>query len=513
MNSKNKKIVIIRTPFVHPVTHVSSITAVPDIGTAYVNGALLHHGYDSFIIDGTGEGINKRTQLKGTDLAIGGITADEIVAKIPDDIDYIGMQSMHSNRWIYDRHILKKIFKRFPNAKVFMGGEHVSACFEMILQDVPQITACVVGEGEETAIEMLDAFDKGLPLDGIAGLAFIRDGKVIDNGRRRRRTNLVDLPRPSWRGVPIHKYLENHCGVNSLSRKSIPMVATRGCPYSCTFCTVPNMWESKWFARPPEDVVDEMRSYVEKFGANHIDFVDLTLIINKKWMHRFCDLLIEAKLDLTWAIPIGTRTESIDLELLEKMKKSGLSRVLYSAESGDDDTLDRIKKALDIEHFNLIVKQTSQIGIVVKIALIFGFPGQKLREVWSTFLLVNKLAWLGARDIVCLSFIPYPKTELFDQLGINYDYTSTDNNIRLNNDIPNMKSWSEHFGDRALRFFVVSFTLYFYALQGLFRPHRVFAGFYRVFIKKKPLTNFESIIYNMLHKKMANLEMDDLQVV
>lgn len=166
------------------------------------------------------------------------------------------------------------------------------------------------------------------------------------------------------------------------------------------------------------------------------------------------------------------------------MKKSGLSRVLYSAESGDEKTLDRIKKSLDIEHFNLIVKQTSSIGIVVKIALIFGFPGQTLKEVWSSFLLVNKLAWLGARDIVCLSFIPYPKTELFDQLKIDYDYTSLDNNIRLNNDIPNMKSWSEHFGDGSLKFFVLFFTLYFYAIQGLLRPHRMVGGFYRVFIKK-----------------------------
>lgn len=509
---KTKKIVIIRTPFVQPVKHVSSITAVPDIGTAYINGTFMSHGYDSIIIDGTGEGIGKRIRLKNTDLAIGGITADEIVSRIPFDVDYIGVQSMHSNRWIYDSHILRKIFQRFPDKKVFMGGEHVSACFDKILTQFPGISACVIGEGEESAIELLDAFDRNLPLDKIAGIAFSKNGKVIATERRKRKSNLNDLPRPSWRGVPIHKYLENHCGVNSLSRKSIPMVATRGCPYSCTFCTVPNMWESKWYARPPEDVVDEMKSYFETYGANHIDFVDLTLVINKKWMHRFCDLLIEAKMDLTWAIPIGTRTENIDLALLQKMKKSGLSRVLYSAESGDPDTLDRIKKSLDIDHFNLIVKQTSQIGIVVKIALIFGFPGQSLREVWSTFLLINKLAWLGARDIVCLSFVPYPKTELFDQLGIDYDYNSLDQNIRLNNDIPNMKSWSEHFGDRLLQIFVVSFTLYFYSLQGLLRPHRVFAGFWRVFITKKPLTNFESIIFNLLDKKMSNLEVEDIGI-
>ncbi|MFA7613775.1 MAG: radical SAM protein, partial [Candidatus Caldatribacteriota bacterium] len=326
----------------------------------------------------------------------------------------------------------------------------------------------------------------------------------------RRRSDLANLPRPSWEGVPIKKYLDNNCGVNSLSRRAITMVATRGCPHSCTFCTVPNMWESKWFARPPEDVIDEMKYNMIHLGVNHIDFVDLTLVINKKWMHEFCVLLIKENLDLTWAIPIGTRTESLDSDLLKKMKASGLSRVLYSAESGDDQTLDRIKKKLNIKHFNKIVRETTKLGIAVKVALIFGFPGQTLKEVWTTFLLVNKLAWLGVNDIVCLSFVPYPKTELFDQLKIDYDYNSLDNNIRLNNDIPNMKSWSEHFSDRALKFFVVSFTLYFYSLQGLLRPHRVIAGAYRVFVKRVPLTNFESLVFNFLTKRKQVLETEDI---
>ncbi|HLW58043.1 MAG TPA: radical SAM protein [Bacteriovoracaceae bacterium] len=505
-----KKAVIIRTPFIHPLKHLSSISAVPDIGTAYINGTLRKLGYDSRIIDATGEGIGRRIHLTGTELAIGGIPAREIIEKIEDDIDIFGLQAMHSNRWIYDSYILKKLYERFPQAKVFLGGEHASACYDKILTQFPQITAVIIGEGEETLVELLATLEKGEPLDQVAGLAFVRNNQVVVTPRRRRRSDLANLPRPSWEGVPIKKYLDNNCGVNSLSRRAITMVATRGCPHTCTFCTVPNMWESKWFARPPEDVIDEMKYNMIHLGVNHIDFVDLTLVINKKWMHEFCDLLIKENLDLTWAIPIGTRTESLDSDLLKKMKASGLSRVLYSAESGDDQTLDRIKKKLNIKHFNKIVRETTKLGIAVKVALIFGFPGQTLKEVWTTFLLVNKLAWLGVNDIVCLSFVPYPKTELFDQLKIDYDYNSLDNNIRLNNDIPNMKSWSEHFSDRALKFFVVSFTLYFYSLQGLLRPHRVIAGAYRVFVKRVPLTNFESLVFNFLTKRKQVLETEDI---
>lgn len=508
-----KKVVLIRTPFVFPLLHFSSITAVPDIGTAYINGTLKHLGYDSQIIDAAGEGIGKRSQIKGTRLAIGGISAEEILKKIPEDVQYVGVQSMHSNRWVYDSHIIKTVLENFPNVKIFLGGEHVSAAATFILKEIPQIAACVIGEGEETLVELMHAFENGYDLADIKGIAYVdKDGNVVENERRKRRSKVDDIPLPDWSGVPIQNYIDNNCGINSLSRKSMPVLATRGCPYSCTFCTVPNMWDSKWFARDPESIVGEIAEYVQKFGINHVDFVDLTLVINKKWMHRFCDLLIEANMDLTWAIPIGTRTESLDVELLQKMKKSGLNRVLYSAESGSEDTLDRINKCLKIDNFKKVVRATVKEGICVKIAFILGFPGQTLREVWHSFKLVNQLVLLGANDIVCLSFVPYPKTTLYDELELEYDFNSIENNIRLNNDIPTMKSWSDHFGDKTLRFLVVFFMLYFYAFQSLLHPKRFVVGMYRVFIKKLPLTNFESLVFNAINSKKLERKLETVEL-
>lgn len=508
-----KNIIIIRTPFVFPTKHLTSITAVPDIGTAYINGTLNANGYNSSIIDAVGEGIGKKYQIDGTRLSIGGITAEEIIKRIPKDTDYIGMQSMHSNRWIYDSTIIKSILENFPHVKLFLGGEHVSACAEEILKQFPKISACVIGEGEETVLELLKAFDENKPINDIAGISYVnKKNEIIHNSRRKRKVSVDEIPPPNWRGVPIKKYMDNNCGINSLSRSSLPIMATRGCPYSCTFCTVPNMWDSKWFARHPLSVVEEIKNYVKEFGVEHFDFVDLTIVIDAKWMGEFCDALIKENLGITWAIPIGTRTEKLNKELLTKMKQSGLSRVLYSAESGSKETLKRIKKRLKLPHFEKVVYETSKLGICVKIALIFGFPGQSLKEVLDTFKLINKLAFLGANDIVCLSFVPYPKTELQRQLNLQYDFMSTDNNIRLNNDIPTMKSWSEHFGDKTLRAIVVLFTMYFYALQVIIRPKRLILGFYRVFIQKLPLTNLESLIYNFIHEKKHDVTTAKCQI-
>ena len=503
--TKEIKISIIRTPFVFPLNHISSITAVPDIGTAYINGCLRSAGYNSRIIDAAGEAINDIYQIDNSELLIRGLPADEIILQIPRDVDMIGVQSMHSNRWIYDAHIIKLIIKHFPNVKIFVGGEHASACSEFILKEIPRIDACIIGEGEETVLELVNAFSKNECIENINGLAFINSDEVVCFTKRRERTmDLLNIPRPSWEGVPIEKYLGNLCGVNSKAKRSITMIATRGCPFSCTFCTAPGMWESTWYARTPEDVIDEIKSYIKLYKIEHIDFVDLTIAINPKWMENFCKLLIDEKLGITWAIPIGTRTESLNFKLLNLMKESGLTRVLYSAESGSEATLDRIKKELNIKHFNQVVKESSKLGIIVKVALIFGFPGQTMVEVLSSFWVINKLVFLGVNDIVCLSFVPYPKTELYDQLNVKYDYSSFDRNIRLNNDIPSMKSWSNSFGDKTLRFIIVFLTLYFYLLQGIVRPLRVVIGLYRVFVLRKPHTNIESIVFELF--KFPNLK-------
>lgn len=495
------KITIIRTPFVYPGKHLSSITAVPDIGTAYISGALQSVGHETTIIDCPGEDMHRYTQVPEVDLSINGLRADEVIERIPEDTDIIGLQSMHSNRWVYDQVIITAILQSFPGIPILLGGEHITATYEKVLAQFPEVTCCVLGEGEETVIEVVKAIEEDSAIDKITGIAFMRNGHLVETGRRVRRKALDDLPRPSWDGVPIDKYLENNCGINSLSRKSITMVATRGCPHTCTFCTVPNMWDSKWFARPATDVVDEIKTYVACYGVNHIDFVDLTIVVTKKWMEEFCDELIAANLDLTWAIPIGTRTEKIDEELLIKMKKSGLTRVLYSAESGSEETLQRIQKRLNVTNFEKVVYETARLDIIVKVAFIFGFPGQTQKEVWDSFKLVNRIALLGAHDIVCLSFIPYPKTQLFDELDMDYDYRDPHNTIRLNNDIPRMKSWSDNLTDGQVKFIVLFFTLYFYGLQYILRPKRIFGSIKRLAVLKKPLTNFESILFNFFKKR------------
>src|SRR5205085_11391822 len=95
------------------------------------------------------------------------------------------------------------------------------------------------------------------------------------------------------------------------------MLATRGCPFQCTFCSSPQMWTQVWKARRPAAVADEIESYMRRYGANDFQFQDLTAIVRKDWIVAFCKELLDRKLSITWQLPVGTRSEAIDAEVAQ----------------------------------------------------------------------------------------------------------------------------------------------------------------------------------------------------
>jgi len=94
------------------------------------------------------------------------------------------------------------------------------------------------------------------------------------------------------------------------------------------------MWTTRWEARSPQLVFDEMLKYIKKYDAENFDFYDLTAIIKKQWMIEFCDLIIDSGLKFTWQLPSGTRSEAIDDEVVDRLWRSGCRNMNYAPESG-----------------------------------------------------------------------------------------------------------------------------------------------------------------------------------
>ena len=349
-------VTLIRPPFVQPSDMINQTEGTPSLGLAYLLGSLKEHGHQVSAIDAFGEDVNRfaaitNSQVKG--ILINGIGAEQIVSMIPKHTDVIGITCMFSNEWLYTRYIINKIRLAFPHVPIIAGGEHVTAESYRSMISTPALTACALGEGEETINDLVDTLVAGKDLAEVHGIAYFdENGNYQKTERRLRIKEVDDIPLPSWEEIPVANYLDAGLGNGTLQRRAMPMLASRGCPYQCTFCSSPSMWGIRWVSRNPRLVVDEIKFYKNRYEINHIDFNDLTTVINRKWIIDFCKLLISENLGITWSLSSGTRSEALDHEVLDYMKRAGIERITYAPESGSDKTLERVKKKVDLGEYD-----------------------------------------------------------------------------------------------------------------------------------------------------------------
>jgi radical SAM superfamily enzyme YgiQ (UPF0313 family) len=312
--------------------------------------------------------------------------------------------------------LVDKIRARFPEVSIVIGGEHVTSMPEFSLL-TSKIDIAVLGEGEETAIQLVRALREKQPLNGIPGIAY-REGDVVKvNPRRDRTMNINSIATPDWDRFAVstyHKYrLE---GSMYSSRITIPMLATRGCPYQCTYCSAPNMWLPRWIPRDPVKVVDEIEMYVKRYGAGNFPFQDLTAIIQRDWIKAFCEELIRRDLNIQWQLPTGTRSEAIDSEIAQLLKKSGMTTMSYAPESGSDYTRRLIKKKMTADKLFASIDAAASAGLHVSVFLVIGYPHDQPEHLEENFPFLDELANRGVVDIGINFYMALPGTELFRSL-------------------------------------------------------------------------------------------------
>jgi radical SAM superfamily enzyme YgiQ (UPF0313 family) len=408
-------ITLIRAPFVTS-TYTFSTVLEPPLGLAYVAAALEDSGHRVALIDSVGEALDQRQPAAHPGLIAYGLSIQEILERIPDDTQAIGVSVMFSQQWPHAEALVRAIHARCPDTPIFIGGEHATVTWEYLLARCPEITACVLGEGELTAVELAAWVDGKFPLESVAGIAF-RDGGTPRKSVVRTRVNeLATLPWPAWHLVPLEAYFSRgmYQGVNR--GRSMPILATRGCPFRCTFCSSPEMWTTRYVVRPVEELVDEIESYVKTHEISNVDFEDLTAFIKRDWILALCAEIERRQLRITYQLPGGTRSEALDREVLEALYRTGCRNITYAPESGSTRTLKRIKKKVRLDRMLDSMKAAVAVGMVVKLNMIIGFPFETRRDIFATLRFCLKLARLGVEDIPIYLFSPYPGTELYDDL-------------------------------------------------------------------------------------------------
>ena len=281
----------------------------------------------------------------------------------------------------------------------------------------------------------------------------------------------------------------------------MPILATRGCPFQCTFCSSPSMWTTRYIMRNPKDIVDEIEWLIREYKANDFEFFDLTAIIKKSWILEFCNEIKKRNLNnITWQLPVGTRTESLDEEVLKAIYDTGCHFVCYAPESGSEKSLEIIKKRVKIDRLVKSIKTSVKIGHTAKLNFIIGFPhetlGDCLRTIWFGVYCAFRL---GVSDILFSVFSPYPGSELFEDLKKNKKIKVNDNyfnKLHAQFDFTKGDSYCDNISGktliilRLLGFFLCYATIY------LSRPVRIYRLFKKIFQKKfSPDNLFEQRIY------------------
>ena len=413
MSTSSASISLIRPPAAETF-RIGTSTIVPPLGLAYVAAAAQASGCRVQIIDAVTEAPTTYTRYFHGYLL--GLPLAEIAARIADGVAGVGISCMFTHEWPMVVHLIDLIKARRPDLPVIVGGEHVTAMPEFSL-GTSRADVLVLGEGEETASELFAALAAGGAIDQIEGIAWRRDGEIAVNRRRSRRAAVDEIPPPAWHLFDLTRYHQHRFvgGVYS-AQLTVPMLATRGCPYQCTYCSSPNMWTTRWIARDPRAVVDEMEGYIARYGAGNFPFYDLTAVIQKEWIVAFCREILARRLDITWQLASGTRSEAIDGEVAELLRQSGMINMAYAPETGSDLTRRYIKKKVRTDRLYASVEAAAKARLSVAAYMVIGFPHDGPTEMRETVAFLREIAKRGVNDLGSGYYMALPGTELFRTL-------------------------------------------------------------------------------------------------
>ena len=312
---------------------------------------------------------------------------------------------MFSHDWAVAKSIIQRVREANPDAIVICGGEHVTAVPEFCLSDCSAIDICVLGEGEETILELMQAMMSNTPFGEVKGIVYRSGGEAVSTGARTRIAALDELPWPAWDLLPMENYLSNGLGYGVNPGRTVPLQVARGCPYQCTFCSSPRMWTNRWNVRNVDEVIREMEYNIETYGAQNFDWYDLTSIVKKDWIIEFCQKLIAKYLGITWQMPSGNRSEALDTEVLKLMYKSGQRNILHAPESGSPDMLLDIRKKISLDNMMASIKSALKEGLNVILNLIMGLPNENRNSS-------ARIRYPGPPDEIMNKFISYEGRDL-----------------------------------------------------------------------------------------------------
>jgi anaerobic magnesium-protoporphyrin IX monomethyl ester cyclase len=379
----------------------------PPYGAMYVASALRQKGYSPNIL-------NVDTER---------IANAEVIRRIRDiNPKYIGYSSLVATSYKYIKDLSRTVKIAFPDTIQILGGG-LSAAAGVVLRHTP-IDIVVYGEGEATAIELLECLDKNADIDSVRGIYYKKDGSSIFTGRRPLIRNIDSLAYPEFNLIDMNNYLTD--GVEFIRRFSdkilnarimdpkrkrqmINILTNRGCIGGCSFCARQDVGLR---VHSIEYVFDFIEYCMEHFNAGFFSFGDECFAPNKERNRAFIEEYKKRRLDFIFRI-LGMRVDTIDRDIIRAYKDIGCWMIGYGFESGSQKMLNIIDKRVTVEQNRAVARWTKEAGIHTTPQLILGMPGETDDTIQETIEFLKSLDF-DFKEYKCTHALPIPGSQLYE---------------------------------------------------------------------------------------------------
>lgn len=409
------KILLVNPPRTYIKESMQVTSSVP-IGLLYIAAVLDKKGYDVKILDT----LAAAGVIAKGDKRYWGLPKKEIEKGIRGiNPDIVGI-SIQFTTQAENAIMVSKLVKRInPKIRVIVGGPDVTVRASTLLRENKSIDICVVGEGEYVTLDLVNTIAGKGRLRNVKGIAFRDRGKIVFTGFHEFIANLDELPLPAYHLAPMNDYLSSKYRKggrgDGKNLREISIITSRGCPFNCIFCSIQLHMGRRWRAHSPEYVLQHIELLVKKYGMQHIHFEDDNMTLDKKRFEAILDGIMKRGLNFSWDTPNGIRADTLDDNIVAKMKNTHCSSLMTGVESGDQKVLDSIVgKGLNLNDVVNAARLCKKYNIPLNGSYVIGFPGETKQNIMNT---INFALMLKRRYNMNGEFLiatPLYNTRLYD---------------------------------------------------------------------------------------------------